>query len=187
MQGTERDSAGRYIDFLGYNFSTANMRLRKGLKKNFAKKVKVKSRKRRKEILAAYWGWCKYGKCKNLWNKITNDMSFADKGIKGSCITHDGKKFFDVPDAKLMDILNTNITILDFESDIHTKQGDGRYCVLFERAGQKQKFITNCFNLKDILDQARKAEKTGKKIFPVENVVIKRRQLSEGKSAYYFD
>lgn len=54
------------------------------MKKNFARKVKrIKSRKRNREIRASYWGWCKWGDCKNLWRTITNnDMSFADKGIK---------------------------------------------------------------------------------------------------------
>lgn len=69
-----------------------------------------------------------------------------------------------------------------------TSQGDGRYCVLFEMNGTKYKFITNCYNLKDVLDQARlREQETGDNIFPVDNVIIKRRALREGKSAYYFD
>ena len=111
-------------------------------------------------------------------------MSFADKGIKQSGKTKDGKKFFDVQETRLMNILNIPITIVDFEK---TKQGEGRYCVLFEQNGQRSKFITNCYNLKDVLDQARIAEKDGQKIFPVENVIIKRRSLGDGKSAYYFE
>ena len=75
------------------------------MKKNFARKVKrIKSRKRNREIRASYWGWCKWGDCKNLWRTITNnDMSFADKGIKQSGRTKDGKKFFDVKETRLMD------------------------------------------------------------------------------------
>lgn len=102
--------------------------MRKSMKKNFARKVKrIKSRKRNREIRASYWGWCKWGDCKNL------------------------------------------------------------YCVLFEQNGQRSKFITNCYNLKDVLDQAREAENNGQKIFPVENVIVKRRSLGDGKSAYYFE
>lgn len=97
-------------------------------------------------------------------------MSFADKGIKQSGRTKDGKKFFDVKETRLMDILNVPIT-----------------CVLFEQNGQRSKFITNCYNLKDVLDQAREAENNGQKIFPVENVIVKRRSLGDGKSAYYFE
>ena len=47
--------------------------------------------------------------------------------------------------------------------------------------------VTNCYNLKDVLDQAREAENNGQKIFPVENVIVKRRSLGDGKSAYYFE
>lgn len=71
--------------------------------------------------------------------------------------------------------------------NVKTKQGEGRYCVLFEQNGQRSKFITNCYNLKDVLDQAREAENNGQKIFPVENVIVKRRSLGDGKSAYYFE
>lgn len=66
-------------------------------------------------------------------------------------------------------------------------QSEGRYCVLFEQNGQRSKFITNCYNLKDVLDQAREAENNGQKIFPVENVIVKRCSLGDGKSAYYFE
>lgn len=99
----------------------------------------------------------------------------------------DGKKFFDVKETRLMDILNVPITVVDFETNVKTKQGEGRYCVLFEQNGQRSKFITNCYNLKDVLDQAREAENNGQKIFPVENVIVKRRSLGDGKSAYYFE
>lgn len=77
-------------------------------------------------------------------------MSFADKGIKQSGRTKDGKKFFDVKETRLMDILNVPITVVDFETNVKTKQGEGRYCVLFEQNGQRSKFITNCYNLKDV-------------------------------------
>lgn len=43
-------------------------------------------------------------------------MSFADKGIKQSGRTKDGKKFFDVKETRLMDILNVPITVVDFET-----------------------------------------------------------------------
>ena len=114
-------------------------------------------------------------------------MGFSKKGIRQSNKTKDGKKFYDVSTVRLMDILNVPIIVHDFESGIKTKQGDDRYCVLIEVEGERRKFITNCYNIKDILDQAREAEKEGAKIFPVDNVIVKRRQLSDGKYTYYFD
>lgn len=182
---------GRNIDFLGYCFDGDNVRLRKSIKQRFARKCKrLKSKKKRQQMLASYWGWCEWGNCRNLWNVITdNDMSFKDVGIvQRSRTMPDGKRLFDVPTIKMMDLLNVPITVLDFETGIKTREGKDRYAVLFEKAdGTKNKFITNSFNIKDILDQARQAEQEGKKIFPVHNVVIKRKPLSDGKHGYYFD
>lgn len=113
-------------------------------------------------------------------------MSFAKLGIKQRDKTVDGKRYFDVPEVKLMDILNTPIKVVDFQTGIKTVQGENRYCVLIELNGERRKFITNCYNLKDVLDQAREAEEKGQAIFPVADV-IKRRALGNGKSIYYFD
>lgn len=49
-------------------------------------------------------------------------MSFADKGIKQSGRTKDGKKFFDVKETRLMDILNVPITVVDFETNVKTSK-----------------------------------------------------------------
>lgn len=182
--------SGRRIDFLGYSFSRENVRLRKSIKRHFAQKVKnLKSETRRKQVLASYWGWCKWGNCRNLWNSITNNyMGFASKGIVPSGTTKDGKKYYEVRKVSISDILNVPITIVDFETGVKTTKGTDRYAVLFEnRTGERFKFITTAFNLKNVLDQARLAEKDGRKIFPVDNVVIRRRSFDDGKSTYYFD
>lgn len=55
-------------------------------------------------------------------------MSFADKGIKQSGRTKDGKKFFDVKETRLMDILNVPITVVDFET-IHNELLQSERCV----------------------------------------------------------
>ena len=190
-KGREATRGARSIDFLGYVFSKENVRLRKSVKHKFAVKVKrTRNESKLKQVKASYWGWCKWGDCRHLWKVITNnDMSFASLGIKQSHRSIDGKKMFDVAEVKLMDILNTPITVLDFETGIKTKQGLDRYAVLFvDEQGHKGKFITNSYNMKDVLDQARRMEEeTGQKVFPVSDVIIKRRPLGEGKSAYYFD
>ncbi len=183
----------RSIDFLGYVFNGECVRMRKSTKHRFARQAKKSEGKdtaKRKQMLASYWGWCKWGDCRHLWKVITNnDMSFAALGIKQSHRTIDGKRMFDVPEVKLMDILNTPVTIEDFEPGTKTKHGPDRYTVVFtDEQGRKSKFITNSYNIKDVLDQARQMEKdTGRKIFPVENVIIKRRPLGDGKSAYFFE
>ena len=186
--------AGRYIDFLGYNFYRDNVRMRKSMKQRFARKVKRSFGERRQQVLASYWGWCKWGNCKHLWKTLTNnDMSFADKGIsrKVEAKDKDGRRVFDVPEKKVMDILNMPIKVLDFEDNITTKLGPGRCAVLFtfEESPEQGvfKFLTGSLSLKDTLNRARAAEKEDKKIFPVDNVVVKRKNLGNGKISYYFD
>jgi len=187
---------GRWIEFLGYRFSKDNVRLRKSIKQNFARKVhalkNTKDEKRKTQILGSYWGWCKWGDCRNLWNVITNhDMSFADKGIKPQSIMRDGKRLFDVPEKRIAEILNVPITIEDFEAGIKTKLGDDRYVVTFHFDAEPEKgqfkFLTGAMSLKQTLDQARQAEAAGQKVFPVDHVVIKQKNIGAGKKGYYFD
>lgn len=191
-----REDVGRAIDFLGYEFSQDNMRLRKSIKTRFAKGMaRVKSRKRRKEIEDSYRGWCMYGRCRNLWNEITGkEMGFAEKGITVRSTTKDGKKFFDVRKVSLSDIVNVELTVLDFQRNIethdlrdHSKTNSDRYVVLVQlSSGEKVKFITNAHSIKDVLDQCAEKEEAGEKIFPVSGVLIKRKDLGGGKQSYHF-
>lgn len=182
---------GRSIDFLGYCFDGQSVRLRKSIKQRFARKAATLNGEKRTKMLSSYWGWCKWGNCKNLWCKITNnDMSFADKGIKRRIerLSTDGKRVFDAQTIKLMDIVNVPVTVIDFETGIVTKQGPDRYLVLIKfDNGQLGKFITNSFDIKDVLDQARISENNGAKVFPVDNVVVKRKTVGNNKYTYYFD
>lgn len=194
----ESESVGRSIDFLGYEFSRENMRLRKSIKKKFIKsRQRVISRRRIKEIEDSYRGWCMYGRCRHLWKKVTEkDMGFADKGIKTVRGTlKDGKKFFDVRQVQLSDIINTELSVLDFQSNIdttdikdHAKKNKDRYVVLVElkQSGEKVKFITNSHSIKDVLDQCAEMEQQGKEIFPVSGVAVKRKDLGGGKTSYQF-
>ncbi len=190
-------NAGRGIDFLGYVFSKEDVRLRKGIKKRFAAGMgRVKSRKRKRQILDSYKGWCEHGDCKNLWRKITGKkMGFADKGITMiSQRDRDGKRIFDVKQVPLTDIINMPLTVLDFESNIRTrdihdrsKQNMDKYVVMVQiKDGDRVKFITGSQSLKDVLDQCKAMESAGTKIFPVENVMIRKQDLGGGKSTYKF-
>lgn len=159
VSGKEATANGRRIDFLGYCFSRGNTRLRKSIKQRFAKKVKrVKNVERKKQVLASYWGWCKWGDCRNLWNTITgHDMSFAEKGIKPQGLSKDGKRFFRNREVRAMEILNRPMQVIDFEPNITTSHGPGRYAVLILLDGEAEpcKFVTNSVTIKDVLDAAR--------------------------------
>lgn len=40
--------------------------------------LSYKSNNKRLASLAAYWGWCKYGNCHNLWYRFTRSYNFKD-------------------------------------------------------------------------------------------------------------
>lgn len=174
---------GRSLDYLGYCFTPGKVRMRKSIKKNFARKAKrIKNKKRRKEVLASYWGWCKWGDCRHLWKTITNnDMSFAEHGITGRSTTKDGKRFFDIRQVKAMEILNMPITILDFEPGVMTSHGGGRYSVKMLCGEKEVKMITNSITLKSQLDQAREMG-----LFPIETR-LKRRDAGGNVTDYVFE
>lgn len=71
VAATHRDKHGRGIDFLGYVFYLRETRLRKGIKKHFARAVagmrKAKHPISRSDFLqrcASWWGWCKHSDSK---------------------------------------------------------------------------------------------------------------------------
>ena len=184
---------GRPIDFLGYCFTHGNVRLRKSIKQTFARKSKrIKNEDKRKQVLASYWGWCKWGQCRNLWNRLTdNDMGFAEKGVGKKPIMKDAKRVFDLEVKKVKHILNYSLIIRDFEPGIKTQNGPDRMAVIFsfeKTPDRHYKFITNSLSIKDTLTRARELEReTGNPIFPVDKVRIVSRPLSDGKDAYQFE
>ncbi|MCM1075933.1 MAG: hypothetical protein NC131_21890 [Roseburia sp.] len=174
---------GRRIDFLGYCFTHERVRLRKSIKQTFARKEKkIRTAKRRRETRASYWGWCKWGNCRHLWKKITNnDMSFSEIGITGRSTTKDGQRFFDIRKVRAMEILNVPITVIDFEPNIKTSNGGGRYAVKIIFENQEAKFITNSFTLKSQLDQAKE-----RNVLPIQTK-LKKRDIGDGMTDYIFD
>lgn len=147
------------IDFLGYVIFPTHTLLRKRVKQNFARKlVKVKSRKRRVEIIGSLYGMTKHANCKHLLKKLLTKeemIKFSDLNL--TYTPKDGKKRFNGERVRISAIVNVPIEIIDFEHDVKTKQGDGRYLVSFRyrNSGQMSKFFTNSDEMKTMLDAMR--------------------------------
>lgn len=107
--------------------------------------------------------------------------SFNELNVKAKSVSKDGKRFFDVEVKTLMDILNQEVVVKDFETGVQTKNGEDRYAVLIEITGKDCKFITNNYKLKDVLVQCREKE-----CFPFK-ATIKRRTGNNNKADYYFE
>lgn len=146
----------RPIDFLGYSvYADGHVSIRKATKQRFARKwSRVRSRRRRHELIGSFYGICRHAHAGHLFRKITGiDMhSFSEIGF---IYQRDGKKEFSARTVSLRQLTNVEITVKDFETDIKTREGDGRYVVLIDAPEGERKFFTNNDKMKQALDMAR--------------------------------
>jgi hypothetical protein len=145
------------LDFLGFVHYEDYSLIRKRTKQKAARHLaKVKSRKRRQEIIGSFKGMACHADCKNLFFKLTNKRmkKFSELGI--TYTPEDGKKRFPGKAVRLSAIVNKEIEIHDYEKDVKTSQGEGRYIVSFKDAktGEWAKFFTASDEMKQILDKA---------------------------------
>lgn len=174
------------LDFLGYVIFPTHTLLRKRVKKNFARKLaKVKSRKRRTEIIGSLYGMAKHADCKHLLKKLLTRkemIKFSDLGL--TYTPKDGKKRFNGDRVRISAIVNVEIEIHDFERDVKTAQGDGRYLVSFKdtRTGQFAKFFTNSDEMKAMLD----AMDAKGDVFPIQTIIRSEPFQGGGGTRYYF-
>lgn len=129
------------IDFLGYVIYPDHTRLRKRNKQNAARKLhKVKSRRRRIQILGSLYGQCKHGNCRNLFKTLTGMTMEQYKKLKDLRIKPkyvDGKKRFDCPEINLCDLQGEEFLVLDFETGIVTAPQRKDYDRIVERAERR--------------------------------------------------
>jgi len=64
--------AARGVDFLGYKFYHTHTRLRKSIKRQFARRL---AKGASGQTVAAYWGWVKHCNSRNLMKKLTGKKS----------------------------------------------------------------------------------------------------------------
>lgn len=131
------------LDFLGYVDDGAHGLLRKRTKQKAARKLaKIKSRKRRQEIVGSLKGMAKWGDCGHLFKTLTGKRmkNFKDLGLH--YVADDGKKRFGGKQVTLRSLQNVHIKIVDFETDVHTENGP-RTVVSFEYDnGEAGKYFT---------------------------------------------
>lgn len=173
------------IDFLGYKIRPTHTLMRKRVKKAFARKMhKVKSRKRRQELVASFYGMAKHADCRHLMKKlltIEEMKKFSELGVSYTPL--DGKKRFSGEIVRLGAIVNKEIEVHDFERNVKTAHGDERYLISFrdKANGEFGKFFTNSEEMKSILESLSKMEDA----FPFETV-IRSEIYAGGKTKYKF-
>jgi hypothetical protein len=170
------------IDALGYRIYPDHVMLRKRIKQKFARKMKkVKSRKRRRELIASFYGMAKHADCIHLFYTLTGKDMKSFKELNVSFKPEDGKKRFPDQVVSIRELVNLPIVVKDFETGIHTEQGDDRCIVAIEVNGEARKFFTNSEEMKNILAQVKELPDG----FPFETV-IKTEVFGKGKTKYVF-
>lgn len=159
------------LNYLGYPFYGSHARVRKRTKQKFARHLaEVKSRKRRQELIGSFKGMACHADCKHLYYKLTHKYmkKFGEMGI--SYKPEDGKKRFPGKVVPIRSIANTPIEVHDYEADLTTAHGEGRYLVSFRNKtdGTFAKFFTASKEMQNILDQISDIEDG----FPFETTIV---------------
>lgn len=171
------------IDFLGYViYSAEHVELRKRIKQKMARRMReVKSRKRRRELTASFYGMAKHANCNRLFIKLTGKTMRSFKDLKVAYKPEDGKKRFPGAVVSIRELVNLPIVVKDYETGIKTEQGEDRCIVSIEMNGEPKKFFTNSEEMKNILAQIREMADG----FPFETV-IKTETFGKGRTKYVF-
>jgi len=159
------------LDYLGFVFYGTHARIRKRTKKKAVRHLSdVKSRKRRQELIGSFKGMACHADCKHLYYTLTHKYmkKFGELGI--SYKPDDGKKRFPGKVVPIRAIANTPIEIHDYEADLTTAHGEGRYLVSFRNKadGVFAKFFTASKEMQNILDQISDIEDG----FPFETTIV---------------
>lgn len=171
------------IDFLGYViYDPDHVRLRKRIKQKFARKMhEVKSKRRRRELVASFYGMAKHAHCNMLFKKLTGKEMKSFKDLNVVYKPEDGKKRFPGVVVSIRELVNLPIIVKDFEMGIKTEQGEDRCIVAIEMNGDPKKFFTNSEEMKNILEQVREMPDG----FPFETT-IKTETFGKGRTKYVF-
>ena len=170
------------IDFLGYVIYPNHVLLRKRIKQKFARKMhEVKSRKRRRELIASFYGMAKHACCRNVFYKLTGKKMKSFKDLNVAYKPEDGKKRFAGAVVSIRELVNLPIVVKDFEVGVKTSQGEDRCVVSIEHNGEPKKFFTNSEEMKNILQQVSEMPDG----FPFETT-IKAETFGKGRTKYIF-
>ncbi|WP_165025255.1 hypothetical protein [Dysgonomonas sp. ZJ279] len=102
--------------------------------------------------------------------------NFSDFGIN----TLNDKNIFPVPSISITDVINFEIEVIDYESGVKTRHGDGRYVVKIKQNGIDCKFFTNATPIKEALDKIPKTD------FPFKTTIKQQKFGAGSGKTFYF-
>lgn len=170
------------IDFLGFVIFPSHVALRKRIKQKFARQMhRIKSRKRRRVLIASFYAMAKHADCITLFNRLTGKTMKSFKDLNVAYKPEDGKKRFAGAVVSIRELVNLPIIVKDFELGVKTSQGEDRCVVSIEHNGEPKKFFTNSEEMKNILQQVSEMADG----FPFETT-IKAETFGKGRTKYIF-
>lgn len=101
---------------------------------------------------------------------------FSDLGVKAL----EDKNIFNVPVISVQDVINVEIEVLDFEANVKTAHGDGRYILKVKHEGRECKFFTNAAPIKQAIDKINKSD------MPFKTIIKQQRFGSGSGKTFYF-
>ena len=177
-----RDAVHGHIQRVGLRVKGNDRVFPLGIKQKFARKMhEVKSRKRRRELIASFYGMAKHANCHTLFKKLTGKDMRSFKDLNVAYKPEDGKKRFPGVVVSIRELVNLPIVVKDFETGIKTEQGEDRCIVAIEMNGEPKKFFTNSEEMKNILSQVKEMPDG----FPFETT-IKTETFGKGRTKYVF-
>lgn len=129
------------LDFLGYVIFPSHSLLRKTIKQKYARKLKkVKSRKRRQELVGSFYGMAKHANCRHLlkklllpseYNKLKRKrMKDFGKPVCDYSYNPDGKKSFRGTKVSGRELDHKPFIVYDYETGVVAKDDKEKYDAL---------------------------------------------------------
>ena len=133
------------IDFLGYVIFPTHTRMRKCVKQSYAKKLKrIKSRRRRAELVASFYGMAKHGDCLHLMQTLMTPSEYKKyrkrmmkdfgKARCSQAFNPDGKKSFKGLKVSGRELNHQPFIVLDYETGMVAKDDREKYEALVAEA-----------------------------------------------------
>lgn len=135
------------IDFLGYVIFPTHTRMRKCVKQSYARKLhRIKSQKRRAELIASFYGMAKHGDCLHLMQTLMTPSEYRKyrkkmmkdfgKARCGQATNPDGKKSFKGLKVSGRELNRQPFIVLDYETGMIAKEDREKYEAMVAEAAR---------------------------------------------------
>lgn len=129
------------LDFLGYVYDGTHARVRRRTKQRAARRLAyLRSRRRRREVIASFKGMAQWADARHLYKTITGKTMYDSSDIKSVATDDDGKKHFRGSDIRAAELVGRPFVVLDFERVVPPRER-ARYELELHKVGGKADLV----------------------------------------------